>query len=178
MKKISPAARLVGRRFNADPEYQEMLAEARVRAQVSQAIYDARSAAGLSQQELGERIGTSQPAIARLEDGDYDRHSVAVLRRIADALNLTLSIQFDPPKECDVTSEVTAETVRQIVREELQQCLPTIRSEIQRTLASASHIVAAQVTNHLFSLTETASSSRARELPVLIGHKEISAIIH
>jgi len=79
-----------------------MLAGEREVAQVSQAIYDARIAAGLSQKELAQRIGTSQPAIARLEDGDYDRHSISVLRRIANALNLRLNVSFAAPDEAQI----------------------------------------------------------------------------
>lgn len=41
----------------------------------------------LTQKELAERVGTSQPAIARLESGNYRNLSLSFLRRIAEALN-------------------------------------------------------------------------------------------
>jgi predicted transcriptional regulator len=49
-------------------------------------IYDARTKAGLSQSELAVLIGSKQPVIARLEDGDYKGHSLTMLQRIAAAL--------------------------------------------------------------------------------------------
>jgi predicted transcriptional regulator len=41
----------------------------------------------LTQKELAERTGTSQPAIARVESGNYRNISLSFLRRIADALD-------------------------------------------------------------------------------------------
>ena len=41
----------------------------------------------LTQKELAERTGTSQPAIARLESGNYKNLSLSFLRRVAKALN-------------------------------------------------------------------------------------------
>ena len=40
----------------------------------------------LTQKELAERVGTSQPAIARLESGNYRNLSLSFLRRVAQAL--------------------------------------------------------------------------------------------
>lgn len=45
-----------------------------------------RTQANLTQQELAERVGTSQPAIARLESGNYRNLSLSFLRRVANAL--------------------------------------------------------------------------------------------
>lgn len=41
----------------------------------------------LTQKELAERVGTSQPAVARLESGNYRNLSLSFIRRIAEALN-------------------------------------------------------------------------------------------
>ncbi|MFW5744012.1 MAG: helix-turn-helix domain-containing protein [Spirochaetota bacterium] len=41
----------------------------------------------LTQKELAERVGTSQPAIARLESGNYRNPSLSFIRRIAEALD-------------------------------------------------------------------------------------------
>jgi transcriptional regulator with XRE-family HTH domain len=57
---------------------------------VAQLIYDARTKAGLTQKQLAGLIGTSQPNIARLEDADYEGHSLTMLQRIAKALNQRL----------------------------------------------------------------------------------------
>ncbi len=40
----------------------------------------------LTQKELAKLIGTSQPAIARLESGSYHNLTLSFIRRVADAL--------------------------------------------------------------------------------------------
>jgi len=59
-------------------------------------IYEARTRAGLSQSDLAALIGSKQPVIARLEDADYEGHSLTMLRRIAAALEQRLEIRFVP----------------------------------------------------------------------------------
>ena len=49
--------------------------------------------AGLSQRELAKRAGTTASVICRLEDADYEGHSLAMLRRIAAALDRRLEIR-------------------------------------------------------------------------------------
>jgi transcriptional regulator with XRE-family HTH domain len=51
-------------------------------------IYDLRTKAGLTQQELAARVGTTRSAISRLEDADYNGHLPSMLKRIAEALEL------------------------------------------------------------------------------------------
>src|SRR4051794_7004377 len=51
---------------------------------------------GLSQRELAERIGSTQPAIARLEAGGVSP-SLATLDRIATAVGTALVIDFTQP---------------------------------------------------------------------------------
>lgn len=85
--------------FGEDEELQGLLAEEGVTAQIARAIYDARRAAGLTQQELAELVGTQQPVIARLEDNDYDGHTLAMLGRIARALKLRAEFRFVSPDE-------------------------------------------------------------------------------
>ena len=71
-----------------------LVAKARLNASVAQLIYDAREKAGLTQKELAELFGTKQPVIARLEDADYEGHSLALLHRIATALGQSLEIRL------------------------------------------------------------------------------------
>ena len=54
-------------------------------ADVARKIYDLRTKAGLTQSGLAKLVGTSTSVISRLEDGDYEGHSLAMLRRIASA---------------------------------------------------------------------------------------------
>ena len=76
------------------PELRRLTEEARMNAQL---IYAAREKAGLSQAELAERIGTKQSVISRLEDADYEGHSLSMLHRIAAALGQCVEIRFLPP---------------------------------------------------------------------------------
>ena len=70
-----------------------------VYVEVARLIYGARKTAGLTQAELAELIGSKQPVIARLEDADYDGHSLTILQRIAIALNQRIEINFIPAEE-------------------------------------------------------------------------------
>lgn len=62
-----------------------------------------REEAGLSQHALAERIGTTASVVCRLEDADYEGHSLAMLNRIATALNRRVVIQFAPVEAEPVT---------------------------------------------------------------------------
>lgn len=55
----------------------------------------ARAAAGMTQAEIAERIGTTQSAIARLESGN-GKHSpsLATLRKYANALGCRLELKL------------------------------------------------------------------------------------
>jgi len=71
-----------------------MVAEASINAHVAKLIYEVK--AGLTQQQLADLSGTKQPVIARLEDADYEGHSLSMLQRIAHALNQRLK-SISPP---------------------------------------------------------------------------------
>ena len=60
-------------------------------------IMRARAAAGLTQEELAERMQTTQGAIARLESG-ASMPSTRTLRKLAAATGHTLKISFEPRK--------------------------------------------------------------------------------
>jgi ribosome-binding protein aMBF1 (putative translation factor) len=95
-KKTRNATEILERLTGDDPELREMIAEESVNAQVARMIYEARTAAGLTQRQLADLLGTQQSTIARLEDADYEGHSLSVLRRIAEALNQRLEVRFVP----------------------------------------------------------------------------------
>jgi ribosome-binding protein aMBF1 (putative translation factor) len=75
------------------------IAQAKINFEVAQMIYDARTKAGLSQSELAALIGSKQPVIARLEDADYEGHSLTMLQRIAAALEQRLVLRFVPKRK-------------------------------------------------------------------------------
>jgi transcriptional regulator with XRE-family HTH domain len=58
------------------------------------ASHDVRTKARLTQKKLAALVGTTASVISRLEDADYDGHSLAMLRRIASALDKRVEIRF------------------------------------------------------------------------------------
>jgi DNA-binding XRE family transcriptional regulator len=94
--KTSDALKIIERMIGDDAELRAMIDEARAGAAIAQLIYDARNRAGFTQKQLADLIGTSQPTIARLEDADYEGHSLAMLRRVASALNMRLEMRLIP----------------------------------------------------------------------------------
>ena len=70
------------------------LAEARVNDDVARKIRELREEAGLSQRKLAELVGTTASVICRLEDADYEGHSLSMLNRIASALDRRIKIDF------------------------------------------------------------------------------------
>ncbi len=102
-KKTSDAVNILHRRYiGDDAERKKSLKEERINAGVARKIHDLRKEAGLSQKELAEKIGTTQSVISRLEDADYEGHSLKTLSRIAQALNLHITIQMNPDREYNV----------------------------------------------------------------------------
>ena len=96
MSKTKNALKIVERMVGDDSELQQMIAEETVNAAVARMIYEARTNAGLTQGQLADLIGTKQPVIARLEDADYEGHSLSMLTRIATALNQRLVVRMTP----------------------------------------------------------------------------------
>src|SRR5262245_12763730 len=96
MTKTKNALKILNRITGDDPELRELIEEETINAQVARVLYEARTQAGLTQQELARLVGTKQPVIARLEDADYDGHSLSMLQRIATALHQRLEIHLVP----------------------------------------------------------------------------------
>jgi len=70
--------------------------EARANEEIARKIQELRAAADLTQTQLAKPVGTTASVICRLEDADYEGHSLAMLRRIAGALNQRVEIRFVP----------------------------------------------------------------------------------
>ncbi len=95
--KTTDALGILHREFyEGRPERQAALADARAHDQIARTIRALREEAGLSQRALADRVGTTASVICRLEDADYEGHSLAMLNRIATALNRRVVIQFAP----------------------------------------------------------------------------------
>ncbi len=99
MAKTKDAIKILDRVTGDDSKLRTLIEEETLNAHVARLIYEARTGAGLTQRQLAELIGTHQPDIARLENADYQGHSLNMLHRIAMALNQRLDISFEPVEE-------------------------------------------------------------------------------
>ena len=95
-KKTSDAVVILDRLSGADSQHRSRVAAEKLSMRVAQMIYDARTAAGLTQGELADLVGSTQSVISRLEDADYGGHSMSMLQRIAEALHRRVEIRFAP----------------------------------------------------------------------------------
>lgn len=84
------ARQLAGEAVECDQEY----VDARLAGDLGQAVYDRRIELGLSQAELAERAGMTQPQVSRMEGGDTVP-TLPLLRRLAKALDGTLNLAID-----------------------------------------------------------------------------------
>ena len=96
-KPTTDAVEILHRRFfEGKPDRLKDLEEARANDEIARRIYQLRTAAGLTQAQLAKLIGTTASVICRLEDADYEGHSLAMLRRIGAALNQRVEVRFVP----------------------------------------------------------------------------------
>jgi ribosome-binding protein aMBF1 (putative translation factor) len=82
--------RYVGNYAEKAARFEEELAS----AYVARKIHDLRTEAGLTQKDLAKLVGTTVSVISRFEDADYEGHSLAMLRRVARALNKRVEIRL------------------------------------------------------------------------------------
>ena len=114
-----------------DPKLVAMYEKGLVDAEVGQRIYDLRTDAGLTQAELARLVGTTPSVISRLEDADYRGHSVAMLRRIAEALDSRVEIRFVPvAKTANAEKKVAKRATSRVSRSEGKSAAP--RKSVRR----------------------------------------------
>jgi DNA-binding XRE family transcriptional regulator len=96
-KPATNAVEILHRRFyEGKPARLRNLDETRANEEIARKILELRTGARLTQAQLAKLIGTTASVVCRLEDADYEGHSLAMLRRIADALNHRIEIRFVP----------------------------------------------------------------------------------
>ena len=88
-------AKEVHKKWLKDPAYREAYDSLAEEFALAAAVIEARSRGGLSQEEPAERMGTTQPVVARLESGRI-RPSTRTLERLAQATGSRLIIRFEP----------------------------------------------------------------------------------
>ena len=77
-----------------DREYRKAHEELAPEYDLARAVIDARARAGLTQEQLAQRMETTQSVIARLESGRV-RPSTQTLERLAAATGTRLRITFE-----------------------------------------------------------------------------------
>ena len=80
-----------------DPEFVKEYEAIQPEVNITRAILAARINAGMTQVELSKKSGISQADISRLEKGTRNP-SLNLLKRLAEAMDSTLSIEFIPNK--------------------------------------------------------------------------------
>ena len=96
-KPTADAVEILHRRYyDGKPRRLAALQQARANDDVARKLTALRIANGLSQRQLAKLIGTTASVICRLEDANYEGHSLGMLNRIAAALNQRVEIRFVP----------------------------------------------------------------------------------
>lgn len=94
-EKTNDAVAILHRRlYKKDEKRRAELEQARLDDAVARQLLALRTKEGLSQRELAKRVGTTASVICRLEDADYDGHSMSMLNRIAEALGYRVELRF------------------------------------------------------------------------------------
>lgn len=83
------------RKWMKEPTYRKAYEALEEEFVLASAVLDARNRAGLTQEELAKKMGTTQPVVARLESGRV-RPSMRTLERLAEATGSRLLISFAP----------------------------------------------------------------------------------
>ena len=65
-------------------------------SQIAKLIRELREQAELTQAQLAKRVGTTQSVISRLENDDYEGHSLSMLYRIGRALDRRVTVALAP----------------------------------------------------------------------------------
>jgi transcriptional regulator with XRE-family HTH domain len=83
------------KKWMKEPKYRKAYKALEEEFVLASAVTEVRGRAGLTQEELARRMGTTQPVVARLESG-RTRPSMRTLERLAQATGSRLLISFEP----------------------------------------------------------------------------------
>lgn len=111
MARTKNFAEVIQAKMVADSELATEVEQEVLNSLIAKQVFDLRIAAGLSQKQLADRLGTKQSVISRIEDADYEGHSLGLLKRIADALGKKLTIAFSDPEPVQKDTVEVTETI-------------------------------------------------------------------
>lgn len=80
-------------RLLRNPEFKKLYEESQPEFEITKAIIRARIENKITQKELAKRMNTTQSVISRVEQAKTSP-SISFLKRLAAALNTSLSVQF------------------------------------------------------------------------------------
>lgn len=95
MKKLRTTKELREERLERDPEFRAHWERTALARAVANALIGFRIEHGLTQTQLGRRLGMRQPQVARLEVGGHTP-SLDTLRRLAQLLGTRLVVAISP----------------------------------------------------------------------------------
>ena len=78
-----------------DPDFAREYEALQPERELMMAVCRARAERGLTQAELAERSGIRQSEISRIENGTRNP-SIKLLQRLADGMDMTLHVSFEP----------------------------------------------------------------------------------
>ena len=81
------------KRLLRNPEFKRLYEESRPEFEIARAVIRARIQKGLTQKQLADKLHTGQSAISRVESAN-STPSLSFLKRLAQALGTSLSVQF------------------------------------------------------------------------------------
>jgi transcriptional regulator with XRE-family HTH domain len=82
-----------------DPEYRRKYFLAETSARIAAQLISLRKRRQLNQSQVANLVGTTQPAISRVERADYQSWSFKTLRSIADALDARIRVTIEPTED-------------------------------------------------------------------------------
>ena len=80
------------KKWRKDPKYLREFEALNPEFALARGLIEARAEAGLTQEEVAQRMGTSQPTVARLESGH--KPSLKTLERYAEAVGMKVDIRL------------------------------------------------------------------------------------
>ena len=76
-----------------NPKFRKAYEESQLEYEIARAVIRARIEKGLTQKQLAEKLNTKQSVISRVESANTTP-SLSLLKRLAQALNTSLEVQF------------------------------------------------------------------------------------
>ena len=93
-RRTTDGLKILDALFFHTPRAKRLLAEERERVALSDLIRDLREAKHLTQAQLARKVGTSQSAIARIEDANYTGQKLGTIAKIAAALGHQVEVNL------------------------------------------------------------------------------------